>query len=92
MGFSIVGGDSSPLVKVVSELVNLVSTADKELVHEIGRCLGEIGPGDLAAVTMTTTQSNQALETAQEYYKDDGQMLRECQIFHLLSEYLVDTK
>ncbi|CAH1798625.1 unnamed protein product, partial [Owenia fusiformis] len=79
------------LIRLVQELCDISASPNSKICLEAAKCLGEIGPTDLSVVAMTENHMTAHLESAMTVYKDNPIMQRNCQIFHILSSYLIDS-
>ena len=90
---SLSDGDAvSPLVSLVYMLTQLSQSPHQRVAHEAGRCLAEIGPTDLHTVAIKGQSHKMALSVALSLYDDDQSQQRYCEIFHLLDDYLNDSR
>lgn len=85
-------GAPTLLVRLLSELLALLSCKDEKVAMESSRVLGEIGPVELDVVAMAPRPRQQELEAALEKYTGNAKAQQYCHILHMLDQYLTDSR
>lgn len=65
-------------------------TSSDKVKDKVSCCLGEIGPVDMATVSLPNVTEPASLRAAKEVFSDDTYLQNYCVIFHTLNSYLVE--
>ena len=90
--FGILAKYPDSLAALVHELLELCKSTNKDVCHAAAECLGEIGPVNFGCVTLKGQPMNPSLIKALAAFETNNQAKRNCNLFYMLDEFLLDSR